>query len=92
LVDGFDVPQTGFEQRAIVGGDGLSAAIAAASILAKVSRDRFMERAEKRYPGWSLGQHMGYSTRAHRAAIQSLGISPIHRRSFNSQAYRQLTL
>jgi ribonuclease HII len=92
LSDGFSVPDTGYEQRAIVNGDATSAAIAAASILAKVSRDRFMARAGERHPGWLFGDHMGYSTPDHRAAIGERGVSPLHRMSFASTAYQQLTL
>ncbi len=92
LSDGFAVPDTGFEQRALVGGDGRSAAIAAASVVAKVTRDRFMARMEERYPGWGFGEHVGYSTPEHRAAIERHGISPLHRLSFQSVAYSQLAL
>jgi ribonuclease HII len=92
LVDGFRVPDFGREQRPIVDGDATSAAIAAASILAKVSRDRFMVRADTLHPGWSFGEHMGYSTPVHRAAIQRIGVSPLHRMSFQSLAYQQLSL
>ena len=92
LVDGFRVPEMEHEQRAIVEGDSTSAAIAAASIVAKVSRDRFMRRAEERHPGWAFGTHMGYSTPEHREAIQRQGVSPLHRLSFRSAAYQQLTL
>ncbi len=87
LVDGFRVAPFEREQRAIKHGDATSAAIAAASILAKVSRDRFMHRAEARHPGWEFSDHVGYSTPAHRAAIGRQGISPLHRRSFASVAY-----
>jgi len=92
LSDGFPVPPTGFEQRPVVGGDATSAAIAAASVIAKVSRDRFMHRWEERYPGWDFGIHVGYSTPEHRAAIERLGVSPLHRLSFQSMAYQQLAL
>jgi ribonuclease HII len=92
LSDGFPVPATGFEQRPVVGGDATSAAIAAASVIAKVSRDRFMRRMEERYPGWDFGVHVGYSTPEHRAAIEKLGVSPLHRMSFQSMAYQQLAL
>lgn len=92
LVDGFRVPDFGREQRAIVDGDATSAAIAAASILAKVSRDRFMVRADARHPGWSFAEHMGYSTPVHRDAIQQRGVSPLHRLSFASTAYQELAL
>jgi ribonuclease HII len=92
LSDGFPVPSTGFEQRAVVGGDATSAAIAAASVIAKVTRDRFMHRMEERYPGWEFGTHVGYSTPEHRAAIERQGVSPLHRMSFQSMAYQQLAL
>lgn len=92
LSDGFPVPATGFEQRAVIGGDARSAAIAAASVVAKVTRDRFMRRMEERYPGWDFATHVGYSTPDHRAAIERKGVSPIHRLSFQSVAYQQLAL
>jgi ribonuclease HII len=92
LSDGFAVPATGFDQRHVVGGDARSAAIAAASVIAKVSRDRFMQRAAERYPHWEFESHVGYSTPEHRAAIEAHGISPLHRLSFQSVAYAQLAL
>ncbi|GAC1324714.1 MAG: ribonuclease HII [Thermoleophilaceae bacterium] len=92
LVDGFRVADFGIEQRAVVGGDSTSAAIAAASVLAKVTRDRYMQRAAERHPGWDFETNVGYSTPEHRAAIASRGISPIHRLSFQSIAYQQLGL
>jgi ribonuclease HII len=92
LTDGFPVPAMGHDQRAIVDGDATSAAIAAASILAKVSRDRFMHRADERHPGWDFRSHVGYSTPEHRDAIQRRGVSPLHRLSFQSTAYQQLAL
>jgi ribonuclease HII len=92
LSDGFPVPATGFEQRPVVGGDAMSASIAAASVIAKVSRDRFMQRMEEQYPGWEFAAHVGYSTPEHRAAIEKLGVSPLHRLSFQSMAYQQLAL
>ena len=67
-----------------------TAAIAAASVIAKVSRDRFMRRMEERYPGWEFAAHVGYSTPEHRAAIERQGVSPLHRMSFQSMAYQQL--
>ncbi len=90
LVDGFRVPAFEHEHRAVVDGDATSAAIAAASILAKVSRDRFMHRADDRHPGWQFAAHVGYSTPEHRDAIQRQGVSPLHRMSFASAAYRTL--
>jgi ribonuclease HII len=92
LSDGFAVPATGFDQRHVVGGDATSAAIAAASVIAKVTRDRFMRRMEQRYPGWEFAAHVGYSTPEHRAAIERQGVSPLHRMSFQSMAYQQLAL
>lgn len=92
LVDGFAVPDLEHEQRPIIDGDATSAAIAAASIVAKVTRDRFMQRADALHPGWEFGRHMGYSTPEHRAAIQQQGVSPLHRMSFQSTAYQQLAL
>ena len=92
LVDGFRVKDFGFEQRAVVDGDCRSAAIAAASVLAKVTRDRYMRRAAERHPGWDFDTNVGYSTPEHRAAIASNGISPLHRLSFQSIAYQQLGL
>jgi ribonuclease HII len=92
LSDGFPVKALGFEQRAVIGGDATSAAIAAASVIAKVSRDRYMHRAAAAHPGWGFDEHVGYSTPEHRAAIEQIGISPLHRRSFQSVAYSQLSL
>jgi ribonuclease HII len=93
LSDGFPVGDLdGHERRAIVDGDATSAAIAAASIIAKVTRDRFMHRADRRHPGWDFATHVGYSTPEHRDAIQRHGVSPLHRMSFQSMAYQQLAL
>jgi ribonuclease HII len=92
LSDGFPVGDIGFEQRAIVEGDATSAAIAAASIIAKVTRDRYMRRADELHPGWEFAAHVGYSTPEHRAAIERIGVSPLHRLSFQSMAYQQLAL
>ena len=92
LVDGFSLRQCRVPHRAVVEGDGTSAAIAAASVLAKVTRDRYMHEAASRHPGWGFDEHVGYSTPEHREAIHRLGISPLHRRSFQSVAYSQLEL
>jgi ribonuclease HII len=92
LVDGFPLRGCAVPHRAVVEGDGTSAAIAAASVIAKVSRDRYMHGAARRHPGWGFEEHVGYSTPEHRAAIERLGISPLHRRSFQSVAYSQLEL
>jgi ribonuclease HII len=92
LIDGFSVPEFERPQRAIVDGDATSAAIAAASIVAKVTRDRFMHHADVQHPGWSFAEHVGYSTPVHREAILANGVSPLHRMSFQSLAYQQLAL
>ncbi|MEA2349487.1 MAG: ribonuclease [Thermoleophilaceae bacterium] len=92
LVDGFRVPDLHLEHRAVIGGDSRSAAIAAASVLAKVTRDRYMRRAAARHPDWDFDTNVGYSTPEHRAAIRENGISPLHRLSFASIAYQQLPL
>ena len=86
------MPEFGFEQRAVVDGDCRSAAIAAASVLAKVTRDRYMHRVAERHPDWEFDTNVGYSTPEHRAAIRQHGVSPIHRMSFQSIAYNQLAL
>ena len=92
LVDGFSLRPCAVPHRAVVEGDGTSAAIAAASVIAKVTRDRYMKRAAERHPGWGFDEHVGYSTPEHRDAIERIGISPLHRRSFQSVAYSQLEL
>jgi ribonuclease HII len=92
LVDGFNVPDFGFEQRAVIDGDCRSAAIAAASVLAKVTRDRYMRTVAARHPEWDFDTNVGYSTPEHRAAIAKHGVSPLHRLSFQSIAYNQLAL
>lgn len=82
LIDAVNLTGTGIPVKPIIKGDAKSNSIAAASILAKVSRDRIMEEYDKEYPGYGFAQHKGYGTAAHYAAIHELGISPIHRMSF----------
>ncbi len=82
LIDGNRCPDLLCPAEAVVGGDRLIPAISAASILAKVSRDREMVGLDRKYPGYGLARHKGYPTRAHITALQELGVSPIHRRSF----------
>lgn len=83
LIDGNQVPiGLRARARAIVGGDGLIPAISAASVVAKVTRDREMMEWGVVYPGYGFDQHAGYPTRAHLDALSSLGVTPIHRRSF----------
>jgi ribonuclease HII len=92
LSDGFPVAALGHQQRAVIGGDARSAAIAAASVIAKETRDRYMRRADADHPGWEFAQHVGYATPEHREAIRRLGVTPLHRMSFQSAAYQQLSL
>ena len=82
LVDGNRLPRWSFESRAIVKGDLHEPAIGAASILAKVQRDGEMQALHERYPEYGFDQHKGYPTKAHLAALERLGATPIHRRSF----------
>lgn len=83
LIDGRDVPPgLVIPARTIIGGDGKSQSIAAASIIAKVMRDRLMARADLAFPGYGFARHAGYGTAAHRAAIDRLGAAPLHRLSF----------
>jgi ribonuclease HII len=92
LSDGFPVQRLDHDQRAVIGGDAKSAAIAAASVIAKETRDRYMRRVDAQHPGWDFAQHVGYATPEHREAIERLGVSPLHRLSFQSAAYQQLKL
>jgi ribonuclease HII len=82
LVDGNRCPELPRPCRAIVGGDATVPEISAASILAKVFRDRELEILDRLYPGYGFAVHKGYPTRAHLAALEALGPSPVHRRSF----------
>jgi len=83
LTDGRDVPPgLACEGRAVVKGDARSLSIAAASIVAKVTRDRMMARADVDFPGYGFAIHAGYATEVHRKAITSLGPCPLHRMSF----------
>ncbi|GJF11020.1 ribonuclease HII [Mycolicibacterium cyprinidarum] len=82
LSDGFRVPGLPMPSLPVVGGDAAAACIAAASVLAKVSRDRFMVAMEEDHPGYGFAGHKGYSTRAHTAALARLGPSSQHRYSF----------
>lgn len=85
-VDGNHCPRWEYPSQAVIQGDGRIAAIAAASILAKVTRDREMRQLDMLYPGYGLAQHKGYPTPEHLQALQLLGPSPIHRRSFRPVA------
>lgn len=83
LVDGNKLPKNSFRQQAIVKGDSQSLSIAAASIIAKVSRDRVMLEYDARWPVYGFARHKGYPSTAHIQAIQKYGYCPIHRRSFH---------
>jgi ribonuclease HII len=82
LVDGNKVPVWPYKAEAVVKGDSRVPAIAAASILAKVTRDREMVALDSVYPGYGIAGHKGYPTKVHMEALQRLGVTPIHRRSY----------
>ena len=82
LVDGNKAPELGIPVKTVVKGDSLSASIAAASILAKVARDRYMKTLDERYPGYQFAKHKGYGTKLHYDMIAQYGLCPEHRRSF----------
>ncbi len=82
LVDAFRLPSMHVPHRPIIKGDATCMTIAAASIVAKVTRDRMMEEQEAYYPGYGFARHKGYGTRLHASALGELGLLPIHRRSF----------
>lgn len=82
LVDAMKLPNLAVPVESLIKGDSKSASIAAASIIAKVTRDRYMEEMDKEYPGFGFAIHKGYYTELHKEAITNLGITPIHRHSF----------
>lgn len=82
LIDALPLPEIALPQQALIHGDALSLSIAAASIIAKVTRDHWMISADTDYPGYGFAQHKGYGTRKHRLALARLGPSPLHRRSY----------
>lgn len=87
VVDGLPVQNLGREHDALVDGDALVHSIGCASIVAKVVRDRLMRRLSRRYPGYAWDTNVGYGTRAHRDAIQSLGPTPHHRLTFGGSQF-----
>lgn len=89
LVDGNTVRGLSIPAKAVVGGDGICPSVAAASVLAKVTRDRIMEHFDKLYPGYGFSAHKGYGTKAHYAAITQLGPTPLHRMSFLKKLYER---
>ena len=82
LIDGRPVRPFPFPHQAVIRGDGISFSIAAASIVAKVERDRIMTRADNDFPAYGFARHKGYGTSAHQQALLAFGLTPLHRRSF----------
>ena len=82
FIDAVHLPGVSMEQRSIIKGDALSVSIAAASIIAKETRDEMMVKMDETYPGYGFAKHKGYGTKEHIQAIQKMGPCPIHRRSF----------
>jgi len=82
LIDGVPVPDFPCHHHALVGGDALSLSIAAASVIAKVTRDRYMRQAALQHPHYGFDRHKGYGTREHLAALREHGACPLHRRTF----------
>jgi ribonuclease HII len=83
-----ELPQLDVSQTALVKGDALCLSIAAASVLAKTTRDELMRELDSQYQGYGLGKHKGYGTLSHRLAMKRMGVSPIHRRSFQVKELR----
>jgi ribonuclease HII len=90
LIDGRDTIQWNCPQQAVIHGDALSFSIAAASVLAKVHRDRLLVELDATYPGYGLGNHKGYGTAQHLEALARLGPTPLHRRSYQPVAQAAL--
>lgn len=90
LIDGRDTIDWECPQQAVIRGDGTSVSIAAASVLAKVYRDRLLVELDSEYPGYGLAQHKGYPCPAHLAALERLGPTPLHRKSFHPVAQAML--
>ena len=82
LIDGNKIPELGVPAEAVVKGDSVSASIAAASVLAKVARDRYMLELDKKYPQYMFAKHKGYGTKLHYERIAEYGLCPEHRRTF----------
>jgi ribonuclease HII len=91
LIDGNTVKGIGCNAKSIVGGDGKSASIAAASILAKVTRDRLMYKMAEEYPEYGFERHKGYGTKLHYEALRQYGASPIHRKTFLRSCIKMTT-
>lgn len=83
-----ELPQLDISQTALVKGDALCLSIAAASVLAKTTRDQLMQELDLQYQGYGLGKHKGYGTQSHRSAMKRMGVSPIHRKTFQLKELR----
>lgn len=82
LSDGYNIPELSIPCTSVIGGDKRVKSIAAASVIAKIHRDKRMEELEKTYPGYGFADHKGYGTKKHQQALAKLGVSPIHRKSY----------
>ena len=92
LIDGLPVPEFPVPQRSIIKGDSISFSIAAASVIAKVTRDRLMKQLHDQYPHYGFAKHKGYGTPMHLEALRRHGPCPLHRRSFEPVAQMMLDL
>ena len=93
LIDGNQrISQLSCSQQTVIKGDSLSVSIAAASIIAKVARDKLMAEYDEKYPGYGFATHVGYATRTHQEALTKFGPSPIHRLTFHGVRFHQLCL
>jgi ribonuclease HII len=90
LIDGIDTIDWHCPQQAVIQGDSISLSIAAASVLAKVHRDRLLVELDSQFPGYGLASHKGYACPQHLAALTRLGPTPLHRKSFNPVAQSAL--
>ena len=90
LIDGNQKPGLSVEERTIVKGDAKSMSVAAASILAKVTRDRYMLELDKKYPEYQFGKHKGYGTKLHYECIEKFGVSKVHRRTFLKKFFSEI--
>ena len=89
LIDGNKIPELDCEARYVIKGDATSASISAASVLAKVARDRYMRELAVKYPQYAFEQHKGYGTKLHYEKLAEHGISDVHRRTFLKKLYDQ---